>query len=158
MGLFDNIKGLTSINHEKEFGTHLMQLTEMALADKILTTSERTMLRNLASARKVDMKRFDEYVNSLIEKRGIKQINDGNLPLKKYSTAIPMANDLKNLIDMALADGYLSDEERKMILQEAKKLGFTTCVIPSVCLESVKEITGIRIIGVSHVGEAMDLI
>ena len=43
-------------------------------------------------------------------------------------------------------------------VQEAKKLGFTTCVIPSVCLESVKEITGIRIIGVSHVGEAMDLI
>lgn len=123
MGLFDNIKGLTPIKPEKEFGTHLTQLTEMALADKILTSSERTMLRNFAAARKVDMKRFDEHVNSLIQKRGIKQVNDGNLPHKKYSTAIPMASDLKNLIDMALADGYLSDEERKMILQEAKKLG-----------------------------------
>lgn len=43
-------------------------------------------------------------------------------------------------------------------VQEAKKLGFTTCVIPSVCMDSVKEISGIKIIGVSHVGEAMDLI
>ena len=43
-------------------------------------------------------------------------------------------------------------------VQEAKKLGFATCVIPSVCMNSVKEISGIKIIGVSHVGEAMDLI
>ena len=43
-------------------------------------------------------------------------------------------------------------------VQEAKKLGFATCVIPSVCMDSVKEISGIKIIGVSHVGEAMDLI
>ena len=43
-------------------------------------------------------------------------------------------------------------------VHEAKKLGFATCVIPSVCMDSVKEISGIKIIGVSHVGEAMDLI
>ena len=43
-------------------------------------------------------------------------------------------------------------------VQETKKLGFATCVIPSVCMDSVKEISGIKIIGVSHVGEAMDLI
>lgn len=43
-------------------------------------------------------------------------------------------------------------------VQEAKKLGFTTCIIPAVCQDSVKEISGIRIIGVSNVGEAMDLI
>ena len=43
-------------------------------------------------------------------------------------------------------------------VQEAKKLGFATCVLPSVCMDSVKEISGIKIIGVSHVGEAMDLI
>ncbi len=43
-------------------------------------------------------------------------------------------------------------------VQEAKKLGFTTCVIPKVCLESIKEINGIRVIGVSNVREAVDLI
>lgn len=43
-------------------------------------------------------------------------------------------------------------------VQEAKKLGFTTCVIPSVCRDSVKEITGIKIIGVGTVGDAMNLL
>lgn len=43
-------------------------------------------------------------------------------------------------------------------VQEAKKLGFTTCIIPYVCMESVKEIEGIKIIGVKNVGEAMELI
>ena len=43
-------------------------------------------------------------------------------------------------------------------VQEAKKLGFTTCVIPSVSVESVKEVTGIRIVGVKNVGEAVRLL
>lgn len=43
-------------------------------------------------------------------------------------------------------------------VQEAKKLGFTTCIIPSVCMDTVKEVSGIKVIGVSNVGEAMNLI
>lgn len=43
-------------------------------------------------------------------------------------------------------------------VQEAKKLGFTTCVIPSVCRDRVKDITGIKIIGVGTVGDAMNLL
>ena len=41
---------------------------------------------------------------------------------------------------------------------EAKKLGFTTCVIPNSCAERVKNIEGIKIIPVSGVAEAIDLI
>ncbi len=43
-------------------------------------------------------------------------------------------------------------------VQEAKKLGFTTCVIPFVCMDSVREISGIKIIGAKSVGDAMDLL
>ncbi len=43
-------------------------------------------------------------------------------------------------------------------VQEAKKLGFTTCVIPFVCMDSVREISEIKIIGVKSVGDAMDLL
>lgn len=43
-------------------------------------------------------------------------------------------------------------------VQEAKKLGFTTCVVPASCLERVKNIKGIKIISVSNVKEAIDLI
>ena len=64
---------------------------------------------------------------------------------------------------IVMGDVGLSGEVRAVSMipvrvQEAKKLGFATCVIPSVCMDSVKEISGIKIIGVSHVGEAMDLI
>lgn len=39
-------------------------------------------------------------------------------------------------------------------IQEAKKLGFTRCIIPAVCMDSVKEIKGIEIVGVSTVRDA----
>lgn len=43
-------------------------------------------------------------------------------------------------------------------IMEAKKLGFTTCVVPAVCLESVKDIEGIKVTGVRSVRDAIDLI
>ncbi|MBQ8039288.1 MAG: DNA repair protein RadA [Lachnospiraceae bacterium] len=43
-------------------------------------------------------------------------------------------------------------------VKEAKKLGFTTCVVPAGCVERVKNIEGIKMIPVSNVSEAIDLI
>ncbi len=64
---------------------------------------------------------------------------------------------------IAVGEVGLSGEVRavsqiQVRVQEAKKLGFTTCVIPSVCMDSVQEITGIRIIGVKTVGDAVNLL
>ncbi|MDD6039077.1 MAG: DNA repair protein RadA [bacterium] len=39
---------------------------------------------------------------------------------------------------------------------EAKKLGFTTCILPKVCMEAVGKVDGIQLIGVANVREAMD--
>lgn len=45
---------------------------------------------------------------------------------------------------------------------EAKKLGFDTCILPTVCLESIKqnhkEMQGIRLLGVRTVKDAMDYV
>lgn len=41
---------------------------------------------------------------------------------------------------------------------EAKKLGFKTCVVPEVSLESVKNIEGIKIIGVKNINDAIQLL
>ena len=41
---------------------------------------------------------------------------------------------------------------------EAKKLGFETCIVPEVSLDSVKSIGGIQIIGVKSINEAIGLI
>ena len=43
-------------------------------------------------------------------------------------------------------------------VQEAKKLGFTTCIIPAVCVDSVKNIRDITILSVKSVADAMQLI
>lgn len=39
-------------------------------------------------------------------------------------------------------------------VQEAKKLGFETCILPKSSMENVKGITGIKLIGISNINEA----
>ena len=41
---------------------------------------------------------------------------------------------------------------------EAKKLGFTTCILPKLCLGKLKPVEGIRLIGVSNVKEAISAV
>jgi DNA repair protein RadA/Sms len=41
---------------------------------------------------------------------------------------------------------------------EAKKLGFATCVLPEVSAKALKEVKGIKIIGVKSVQDVVDLI
>jgi DNA repair protein RadA/Sms len=41
---------------------------------------------------------------------------------------------------------------------EAKKLGFKRCVLPKVSMDSLKDTSGIELIGISNVKEAQDLV
>ena len=41
---------------------------------------------------------------------------------------------------------------------EAKKLGFETCILPEVSLKMVKDVRGIRLIGVKNIGDAVKII
>lgn len=41
---------------------------------------------------------------------------------------------------------------------EAKKLGFTKCILPKVCMTSLKQVSGIELVGVENVQQAMDAI
>ncbi len=41
---------------------------------------------------------------------------------------------------------------------EAKKLGFEVCILPAVCMDAVKDLKGIQLIGVSNVKEAINLL
>ena len=40
-------------------------------------------------------------------------------------------------------------------IQEAKKLGFTTCILPKVCFDTIRETEGIHLVGVNNVKEAV---
>ncbi len=43
-------------------------------------------------------------------------------------------------------------------VSEAKKLGFSTCILPRVCLEGLQALDGIRLVGVGNVREAVSVI
>ncbi len=64
---------------------------------------------------------------------------------------------------IALGEVGLSGEVRGVSMiqprvQEAGKLGFTTCVIPKVSMDAVKDIPGMKIIGVNSVADAIALL
>ncbi len=108
-----------------------------------------------------------------------------NMPLSNYDAYVNIAGGVKMnepAIDlgivMALVSSYknkpvdektivfgevgLSGEVRAVSMPEqrvaeAKKLGFETCVIPEVCVDMVKNVNGIKIIGVKNISDAMQL-
>lgn len=88
-------------------------------------------------------------------------------PAIDLGIVMAIASSLKNrTIDsgmIVMGEVGLSGEVRAVSMipsrvQEAKKLGFTQCLIPEVCLNSVREISGIKVIGIKNVGDAVDLI
>ena len=88
-------------------------------------------------------------------------------PAIDLGIAMAVASSFKNrpIDDKMAAFGEigLSGEVRgvSMIEQriaEAVKLGFTTCVIPEVCMKQVKSMKNVKLIGVSSVQDAIDLI
>ena len=88
-------------------------------------------------------------------------------PAIDLGIAMAVASSFKNrpIFDRMAACGEigLSGEVRgiSMIeqrIQEAVKLGFTTCVIPKVCLRQIREMKDVKIIGVASIQDAIDLI
>ena len=88
-------------------------------------------------------------------------------PAVDLGIAMAIVSSYKNraIDDATVAFGEigLSGEVRAISMveqrvQEVKKLGFTTCIIPYSCLDMVKDVKDIKIIGVRSVQEAIDLI
>ena len=108
------------------------------------------------------------------------------LPLSNYDAYVNIAGGIKMnepAIDlgiiMALVSSYknraidekmivfgevgLSGEVRAVSMPEqrvaeAKKLGFETCILPKVCLDMVKEIKGIKLLGVGNISDVINLL
>lgn len=102
----------------------------------------------------------DAYVNIA---GGIKIME----PAVDLGIAMAIASSFKNraLDERTIAFGEvgLSGEVRSVSqagqrVQEAKKLGFTTCILPKVCADGLQNTEGIHIIGVRTVKEAIEMI
>lgn len=103
---------------------------------------------------------YDAYVNIA---GGIRM----NEPASDLGIVMAIASSYKNrpIAEDTIVFGEvgLSGEVRAVTMpeqrvQEAKKLGFKTCIIPEVSVKAVEEIEGIEIIGVRSVNQAMNLI
>ncbi|WP_461811053.1 DNA repair protein RadA [Faecalimonas sp.] len=103
---------------------------------------------------------YDAYVNIA---GGIKM----NEPAIDLGIILAIVSSYKNkpIGDKVIAFGEvgLSGEVRAVSMpeqrvSEAKKLGFQTCILPEVSVETVKNIKGIEIVGVKNINEAVQFI
>ncbi|MDY3122769.1 DNA repair protein RadA [Suipraeoptans intestinalis] len=103
---------------------------------------------------------YDAYVNIA---GGIRL----NEPAADLGIVLSVFSSYKNLPipekTVAFGEVGLGGEVRSVTMpeqriQEAKKLGFQTCIVPWVVKQSLGETDGIEVIGVKHIREAVDVI
>lgn len=70
----------------------------------------------------------------------------------------PVAKEVIAFGEVGLSGEVRAVSMPEQRVQEAKKLGFQTCILPEVSREAVKNIEGIQIIGVRNISQAMQLI
>lgn len=104
-----------------------------------------------------DLGRFDAYVNIA----GGMKLNEPAMDLAIILALISSYKDRPvDPSTVIFGEVGLAGEVRAVSMAdhrvyEAKKLGFTTCVLPRLCMEKLKPVKGIRLIGVSNVREAI---
>lgn len=107
-----------------------------------------------------EMSRLDAYVNIA----GGMKMNEPALDLAIVMALISSYKDRPVDPGMLIfGEVGLSGEVRAVSqagqrVSEASKLGFTACVMPRVCADKLKPVKGIKIIGVSNVGEAIGIL
>lgn len=103
---------------------------------------------------------YDAYVNIA---GGVKM----NEPAIDLGIVMAIASSYKNTaVDektIVFGEVGLSGEVRAVSMPEqrvaeAKKLGFETCIMPEVCVDMVKGVQGIKIVGVKNIGDAIRLL
>ena len=108
----------------------------------------------------LDMGNYDVYVNLA----GGMRINEPSLDL---AAALAIASSFRNTpLDaqtVVFGEVGLTGEIRGVAMAEkrvveAAKLGFKTCIMPKANVNKLPAIKGIKIIGVSHIGEALEVI
>ena len=108
----------------------------------------------------LQLSNYDAYVNIA---GGVKM----NEPAIDLGIVMALISSYKNIpIDektIVFGEVGLSGEVRAVNMPEqrvaeAKKLGFETCIVPEVCVDMVRGIQGIKIIGIKNINDAMQLL
>ena len=104
-----------------------------------------------------DLGRYDAYVNIAGGMKMSEPAMDLAIVMALVSSYKDKAVDPGTVIfgEVGLAGEVRAVSMADQRIYEAKKLGFTTCILPRLCLEKIKPVEGICLIGVSNVREAI---
>lgn len=104
-----------------------------------------------------DLGRFDAYVNVAGGLKMNEPAMDLAIILALISSYKDKPVDPSTVIfgEVGLAGEVRAVSMAEQRVREARKLGFTTCVLPKLCLAKMKAVEGIRLIGVANVREAI---
>lgn len=101
------------------FSERLDKLILSSLQDGILTDQEKAAIIKRAKAEGEDIDEVEIYIDSLLQKRQ-KELNKS--AVKKQANVSNM-DELKKLIDAAMADGIITSKEREVIIRKAAAFG-----------------------------------
>lgn len=101
------------------FSERLEKLIQSSLQDGILTDQEKAAIIKRAKAEGEDIDEVEIYIDSLLQKRQ-KELNNSDVKRKANTSAM---DELKKLIDAAMADGIITSKEREVITRKAAALG-----------------------------------
>ena len=101
------------------------------------------------------MSACDAYVNIAGGIRMNEPAIDLGIVLALVSSYKEIAIDDKTI---CFGEVGLSGEVRAVSMAEAKKLGFTRCILPKVSLQNMQPVEGIRLEGVESVKDALRLV
>ena len=125
MGLFDVLnKSVVSNGVSPQFQIEkpLQNLVDMALCDTVLTDAEYELLLSSAKDAGCNIDEFRKYIDAQITEKKVKKVASKKFVIQHTENV--SATRLKTMLDMAIADGVISDEERLILLSEAKSHGF----------------------------------
>ena len=124
MGLFDVInKNVTNgVAPQFQLEKPLLNLVDMALCDSVLTDAEYELLISSAKDAGCNIDEFCKYIDAQIAEKKVKKVASKKFVVKQTEN-VAVAK-LKTMLDVAIADGVISDEERLILMCEAKSHGF----------------------------------
>lgn len=107
-----------------------------------------------------EMSRFDAYVNIA----GGMKMNEPALDLAIVMALMssykdrPVDSKMMVFGEVGLSGEVRAVSQADQRVSEALKLGFTSCVLPKVCMDKMKPAEGLKLIGVSNVREAIGIL
>lgn len=104
---------LPEIVEEKLYSKELEQLIDFALIDEVLTEDEKQFLFEKAKQENIDLKEFEAELQRRLDKIAAQKKTE----VKLYS------QELEQLIELALLDGVLTEQEKQVLFQKAESEG-----------------------------------